>query len=78
MKKAVQLVAIGVASVVLSGCAAKVVSTSARSVVISAGDARVQEAQDLADKECAKYSRHARLTARPSRTSDQFVYDCVE
>lgn len=63
--------------VALAGCAAKVVSTSPRSVVISAGDARVQESQDMAEKECGKHGRHARLVARPSATSDQFTYDCV-
>ena len=66
------------ALVVLSGCAAKVVSSSARTVAVSAGDARVQEAQDLADKECAKHSRHARMIARPNPNSDQFVFDCVQ
>lgn len=66
------------ALVALSGCAAKVVSSSARTVVISAGDARVQEAQSLADKECARHSRHARMIARPNPNSDQFVFDCVQ
>jgi len=62
----------------LSGCAAKVVSSSARTVVVSAGDAHVQEAQDLADKECAKHSRHARMIARPNPNSDQFAFDCAQ
>lgn len=65
------------AAAVLSGCAAKVVSSSPRSVVISAGDARVQEAQDMADKECAKHGRFAKMTARPNPMSDQFLFDCV-
>lgn len=65
------------AATVLSGCAAKLVSSSPRTVVVSAGDSRVQEAQDLATKECAKHSRHARLIERPNPTSDQFVFDCV-
>jgi hypothetical protein len=47
--------------VAFTGCAAKLVSTSPRSVVISAGDARVQEAQNMADAECAKHGRYARL-----------------
>lgn len=64
-------------AVLLAGCAAKVVSSSPRSVIISAGDARVQEAQDMADKECAKNGRFAKITARPSPTSDQFLFDCV-
>ena len=63
--------------VALTGCAAKLVSTSPRSVVISAGDARVQEAQNMADAECAKHGRYARLQERPSPTSDQFMFACV-
>jgi hypothetical protein len=74
MKKLMILAAVTVA---LSGCAAKLVSTSPRTVVISAGDARVQEAQDMADKECAKHGRFARMIGKPSPTSDQFTFDCV-
>ena len=74
MKK---IAAIVMASIALVGCAAKVVSTSPRSVVIRAGDLYVQEAQDLADKECAKHGRFARMVDKPSRTSNQFAFDCV-
>lgn len=68
---------IAIASFILAGCAAKLVSTSPRTVVISAGDARVQEAQDMADKECTKHGRFARMIGKPSPTSDQFTFDCV-
>lgn len=61
----------------LAGCASQVVSSSPRTVVIRAGDLRIQESQDLADKECAKHQRFARLVARPTPTSSEFVYDCV-
>jgi hypothetical protein len=62
----------------LTACATKVVSSSARTVVISGPDGAVAEAQKLADAECQRHSRHARLIARPHATSDQFVFDCVQ
>ncbi|WP_149356235.1 hypothetical protein [Comamonas testosteroni] len=63
----------------LAGCAIKpqVVSSSPRTVVIKAGDLFVQESQDLADQECRKHERYARLIEKPNPNSDQFVYDCV-
>ena len=66
-----------ISTCILAGCAAKLVSTSPRTVVISAGDARIQEAQDMADEECAKQGRFARMVGKPSPTSDQFTFDCV-
>ena len=68
-------------AVALTGCASKVISSSPRSVVISADwatDSSIGEAQVLADKECGKHSRYARMSARPSPASPQFVFDCVQ
>jgi len=77
--RAFQIAAVAVALAVLVGCAigAKVISSSPRTVVVRAGDARVQEAQNLADQECGKHQRHARLTQSPTPDSSNFVYDCV-
>jgi uncharacterized lipoprotein YajG len=61
----------------LAGCAAKVVSSSPRSVVISGSDVFLKDAQGLADAECAKHKRFARLEKMPSPTSDHFMFDCV-
>ena len=66
-----------VAAALLSGCAAKVVSSSPRTVVVRAMDTAVADAQRLADAECKAHSRFARLVARPSPISDEFVFDCV-
>lgn len=63
--------------VVLGGCAPMVVSTSPRTVVIRAGDMRIQESQTMADTECAKHGRYAKMVARPSFTSAEFIFDCV-
>ena len=61
----------------LTGCAAKVVSSSPRTVVVRAGDALVADAQALAEAECLKHGRHARLIARPNFQSAEFIFDCV-
>lgn len=66
------------AMLLVAGCATKVVSASARTVVVSGPDGATAEAQRLADGECKKHNRFARLIARPNPYSDQFVYDCVE
>lgn len=63
---------------VLAGCAAQVVSSSPRTVVVRAPDNSIAESQQLADAECKKHNRFARLIERPSPTSDKFVYDCVQ
>lgn len=65
----------------LSGCAAQVVSSNARSVVIG-GDYRfyggTAAAQKLADAECAKHKRFAKMVGRPNDSSTEYVFDCVE
>lgn len=66
----------------LTGCAAKVVSSTPRSVIISAGDkfvgATSAEAQSMADAECKKHGRFAKMTGRPDYTSNDYVFECVQ
>jgi len=65
-------------SIGLSGCAAQVVSSSPRTVVVRAPDHAIAESQKLADVECAKHGRYARMIERPSPRSAEFVFDCVQ
>lgn len=65
-----------IAAIVLTGCAARVVSTSPRTVMINAGMIQGQEAQELATAECSKHVLHARLSARPGAMR-QWAFDCV-
>jgi uncharacterized protein YceK len=68
-----------VAIILLSGCAARVTSTSPRSVTVNAGTLQAQEAQDLATVECEKQGLHARLSARPGIGNPrQWAFDCVQ
>jgi len=58
----------------LTGCAAKVLSTSPRSVLVHA--AQAAEAQTAADQECAKHQRKARLVSLPRNA--HYLFDCVD
>lgn len=66
------------AAVLLAGCAAHVVSSSPRTVVIAGAWNRVAEAQTLADAECGKHKRFARLVSKPRVGENQHLFDCVE
>lgn len=69
------VVGVGVA-LVLGGCAStKVMSASDETVVVRAMGANVAEAQQLADQECAKNNKRARLSMKANAL--QYVYDCV-
>lgn len=67
--------AVLVLAVVLSGCAAKVLTTGPRSVVIMAPALGFDAAQQSAEAECSKHGRHARFAQK--LTPIQFSYDCV-
>lgn len=69
-----KLIVLG-AVVALAGCANKVVSSSERSVVVNAGSRAIAEAQTLADAECKRHGRKARLVRLP-REDRTFVFDC--
>lgn len=60
----------------LGGCAAKITSSSERTVMVNAGSMDGAGAQALADTECKKNGRFARLLTKP--TGDrQWVFDCI-
>jgi uncharacterized protein YceK len=66
------------AGLLLSGCAARVVSSSPRTVVVKAPDMFISESQELANKECAKHNRYARMVAQPTIFSSEFIFDCIQ
>jgi hypothetical protein len=63
--------------VMLAGCAAKVVSTSPRTVVVKAMRHDYAGAQKLADAQCAEHKRFARMIERPGLYTAEFTFDCV-
>jgi hypothetical protein len=59
----------------LTGCAAKVVSSTPRTVMVDAPQARPGEALQAAEAECSKHGRHARLNSGPD--GRRWTFDCV-
>lgn len=70
MKKLLLLVC-----VLMTGCAAELVSSGDKLIVVQARRQDVANAQDIAEAECQKRGLHARLTSKPA--SNQFGFDCV-
>jgi hypothetical protein len=64
----------------LCGCAAQVISSTPRSVIVAGGaPPNAANAQALADAQCKQHGRYARMSARPvPYVSKDFVFECVE
>lgn len=67
-----------VSGFILSGCAAKVISSNPRTVVVESQSMDTAGSQMLADKECAKYQKYATVSARPTYWLREYVFDCVQ
>ncbi len=65
-----------VLALLLSGCAAQVLSAGERTVVIKARGNDVAGATALAETECNKRGLHAQLSIKAS--PEKYVYDCIE
>lgn len=66
----------------LAGCAAKITSSTPRAVIIDAGRPPTLsggQAQAMADAECRKHGRYARMTGRPlPGATTEFVFECID
>jgi len=61
--------------VLMTGCAAELISSNEKTIIVQARRQDVANAQDIAEAECQKRGLHARLTSKPA--SNQFGFDCV-
>jgi hypothetical protein len=63
----------------LCGCTSEVLLSDSRNVVISADLRRADEAQAIADQECAAYGKKASLMRENNRTniSANYIFQCV-
>lgn len=59
----------------MSGCAAELISATDRQVIVKARPSQTGEAQDVAEAQCQQRGLHARLTTRPA--AGQLGFDCV-
>lgn len=64
------------AVLVVSGCAAKLVDSNERMVMVNAGPPDAAGAMKIAQEQCAKYGRHARLNSKPLGDRN-WAFDCV-
>lgn len=71
MRPTVALLALAAA---LTGCAASIIDTNPRSVVLRAGTAMSSSATQTAQAECQRHGRNARLNQRDGNV---WHFDCV-
>lgn len=62
----------------LCGCATHVISSNPRNVVVESNMMDAGEAQRLADAECAKHKRIAKMTLKPYGADHTYTFECVE
>lgn len=65
-------------SFILCGCTTHVVSSNPRSVLVESAWLNAKEAQRLADAECAKHGRYAKMTLKADYTEQTYSFDCVD
>ena len=76
MKKLSLLSLLLLASAFLSGCAAELLSTNDKLIVVKGRPSQMLEITDIADAECQKRSRmRARLITKPE--PGQYGFECV-
>ena len=62
----------------LSGCATSVVSSNPRNVVVESQSMDAKEAQRLADAECAKHKRYAKMTIKADYWERNYTFECID
>ena len=60
------------------GCSTQVVSSSERSVIVESQSMNIAEAQKLANAECAKYKKFARMTVKADYWERNYIFDCIQ
>lgn len=76
MNKPVLLSSLLLASAFLSGCAAQLVSTNEKLIVVKGRPSQMVEINEIAETECNKRSRmRARLITKPE--PGQYGFECV-
>jgi hypothetical protein len=63
------------ACILMSGCAAELVSANDKLIVVKARPSKLGEATDIAEMQCQQRGLHARLVTKP--TPEQYGFECV-
>lgn len=72
------LMLIGIVTSALGGCSTSVVSSSPKNVVVESQSLNAGEAQRLADAECQKHNRFAKMTIKGDYWDRHYTFECVE
>ena len=72
------LMSLGIVTIALAGCSTSVISSSPRNVVVESQSLNAAEAQRLADVECQKHSRYAKMTIKGDYWERNYTFECVE
>jgi len=72
------LILIGIVTSALAGCSTSVISSNPRNVVVESQSLNAAEAQRLADAECQKYNRYAKMTIKGDYWDRNYTFECVE
>lgn len=62
----------------LVGCSSSVVSSNPRNVVVESQSLDAAASQKLADAECKKHKRYAKMTIKGDYWDRNYTFDCVE
>jgi hypothetical protein len=67
-------------SLAVAGCTPSVKSSSPNHVTVESYQMDVAKAQQLADAECAKYNRRAKMTlkATPGEEERDYIFACID
>ncbi|MCZ8256205.1 MAG: hypothetical protein O9327_11115 [Polaromonas sp.] len=76
MNKPTLLSSLLLASAFLSGCAAELISTNEKLIIVKGRPSQLVDATEIAETECQKRGRmHARLISKPA--PEQYGFECV-
>jgi hypothetical protein len=76
MNKLPLLSSLLVASALLSGCAAELLSSNEKLIIVKGRPSQTLEVTDIAEAECQKRGRqHARMISKPAE--GQYGFECV-
>ena len=63
---------------VLLGCETTVISANPRQVIVKSSELDAKESQRLAEAECGKHQRYARMSLKATNIDPNYTFDCVE
>jgi len=63
-----------------AGCSSQVTSSSGRTIIVRSGfpDMGIENALLLAEKECLKKGKSARVQSVTSPNTDRYIFECVK